>query len=255
MTASAAIAAPGHNAGPATEAEALRLRLKEEYAALLTRAAALTETEAKLPTINTEDLAKRATDYRDQVRKCTAALEAAHKAAKEPFLEAGRVVDSTLLAVSKGLKELNIRISLLLGAYQEDKAEAERKVRAAEAERLAEDARKKEAAALAAMETAPAATAEAALDTAIAAQGQVAAAEAAAQAPASELGRVHGDFGATASLRKEWKHKDVDRATLNLEALRPYLPMDGIDTAIRAYIKAGGRKLDGCVIFDRPISR
>lgn len=61
---------------------------------------------------------------------------------------------------------------------------------------------------------------------------------------------VTGDYGATTGLRKFWDFKDVNRAEIDLEALRPYLTQDAIESALRQYIKAGSRTIKGAVIFE-----
>lgn len=74
--------------------------------------------------------------------------------------------------------------------------------------------------------------------------------ERAASARAADLSRTRGDLGSVASLRTDWVHDGYDRDTIDLEALRQHLPSDAIDSAIRAFIKAGGRQLRGTVIFE-----
>ncbi len=64
------------------------------------------------------------------------------------------------------------------------------------------------------------------------------------------MSRTRGEYGSMSSLRTSWVFDEIDRATLDLEALRPYLPTDGLDKAVRAFIKAGGRELKGTNIFE-----
>jgi len=49
---------------------------------------------------------------------------------------------------------------------------------------------------------------------------------------------------------REWTFKDLDRDKLDLEKLRQHIPADALDKAVRSFVKAGGRELAGCTIFD-----
>ncbi|NJM13185.1 MAG: hypothetical protein HC889_16130 [Synechococcaceae cyanobacterium SM1_2_3] len=65
----------------------------------------------------------------------------------------------------------------------------------------------------------------------------VRAAERDAEASPAELSRTRSSFG-MAGLRSAWKCNDWKRAELDLEALRQHLPADGIEQAIRSWIRA-----------------
>ena len=75
----------------------------------------------------------------------------------------------------------------------------------------------------------------------------------AAEAKPADLSRIRGDHGSVMSLRSNWVHDEgsLDRATLDLEGLREHLPVEALHKAIRSYIKAGGRELDGVRIFEQ----
>ena len=64
------------------------------------------------------------------------------------------------------------------------------------------------------------------------------------------LSRVRGEAGSVSSLRTYWTFRNLDRRTVNLEALRHHLPVDGLESAVRSYIAAGGRELAGVEIFE-----
>ena len=81
----------------------------------------------------------------------------------------------------------------------------------------------------------------------------VKAAQAAAVKPA-ELSRTRGDYGAVSSLRTQWVFDEIDRASLDLEALRFHIPADGLEKAVRSFIKAGGRELRGTRIFETTVA-
>ena len=71
----------------------------------------------------------------------------------------------------------------------------------------------------------------------------------AADAKAAELHTTRGDYGSSSSLRTFWDFTDLDRRSIELQALRYHLPEDALEKAIRSFIKAGGRELLGVRIF------
>ena len=68
-------------------------------------------------------------------------------------------------------------------------------------------------------------------------------------ASAADLVRTHTGMGVVATLKTSWAFEITDRTKIDLESLRPYLPLDAIEKAVRAYVRAGGRELAGCRIF------
>ena len=72
-----------------------------------------------------------------------------------------------------------------------------------------------------------------------------------ADANQAELSRTRGELGSVSSLRTDWVHDSVDRSALDLEALRQHIPADALDTAIRSFVRAGGRTLRGARIFEQ----
>ena len=42
----------------------------------------------------------------------------------------------------------------------------------------------------------------------------------------------------------------LDRDALDLSTLRPFLPLDALEKAVRGFIRAGGRELKGVRIFE-----
>jgi hypothetical protein len=76
-----------------------------------------------------------------------------------------------------------------------------------------------------------------------------------AQAGSSELGRTRGGLGSMASLTQRWAIEDIQRHSLDLEALRDHLPIGALETAVRSWIDAnkdglrdGKAKLRGATI-------
>lgn len=62
--------------------------------------------------------------------------------------------------------------------------------------------------------------------------------------------RVRGDQGSLSTTRIDWDGHLVNRAELDLEALRPYFREDDINFAIKQFVKAGHRELKGACIFE-----
>ena len=56
-------------------------------------------------------------------------------------------------------------------------------------------------------------------------------------------------MGGVATLVTRWAFEVENRAKLNLEPLRPYLSLEEIEKAGRAFVRAGGRTLSGARIF------
>ena len=147
-------------------------------------------------------------------------------------------------------------------------AEAKAKRDADEAFRLAEQRRKEEAARLKqgereaeqarveASRTAKSAErtagrADRALETAERQEGAAVAKETRVEmAKPADYGRVRGEYGGLGTLTRKWTFANLDRATIDLRALRPFIPMDGLERAVRAFIDAGGRELRGVDIFE-----
>jgi len=76
-----------------------------------------------------------------------------------------------------------------------------------------------------------------------------------AEATPAELSRVRGEYGAVASLHREWTFGDLDRNALDLETLRPYFAVADLEKAVRAFIRAGGRSCRGVRIFETTTTR
>lgn len=229
--------------------------LEEETLDLRTRRDELLGSVSRVPaSIEDEDTNKRAADLVRMVTACRKKAETNRVDRKEPFLAAERSVDAAYKKITDPLDLAKKQVEQRMTAFQRAKADAERRAREAEARRQWEEAerqRQEAAAAAAAMRT------EEDLEAAAAAEDrakqQAADAERArreAAAKPAELSRSRGDFGAVASLHTFWNFADLDRDTVDLEALRQHLPIDAIEKAVRSFIKAGERKLRGCTIFE-----
>lgn len=239
-----------------TDADALRLRLAEDNDALIRRHNELLGAEDRLPEVVDDDAAGRVADYIKQATACAKAIDGSRVAAKEPFLEGGRNVDGFFKKYTDGLGSLKRRVEAKLSVYLRDKADRERRQREDEA-RIAREAAAqadRDAMALAAAAKVTTAQADAALDTAVRAQTASLQADRAADAKPADLARTRGDYGSLATLRREWTFKDMDRAALDLEALRAHIPTDALEKAVRSAIKAGARDLRGVTIYENQVA-
>ena len=204
--------------------------------------------------VDSDDLAGKIADFIKQITAAMKSAEAARVAAKEPHLEAGRIVDGMFKKITDPLDGAKRRIEQRLTLWQRKKAEEERR-RREQAERAARE--EAERAAKEAAERAAAMRVEADLDAALNAEALAAQAAAdaerakkAAEAKAADMSRQCGDYGATASLRTEWVSRVVDRQMIDLETLRPHIALDALEKAVRSFVRAGGRQLVGAEIHE-----
>lgn len=236
----------GHN-NPPDDAAILRDLLAQEAAEITKRRDDLLAALDRLPaSCADDDQAGRLGDFVKQITACSKAAEAMRVGRKEPFLAQGRVVDGFFKVTTDALSRAKTRVeSDLLGPYLRAKAAAER-ARQEEAARLAREEAERQAAA---------ARTDTDLNKAVETEARaIKHEEAAAQKPA-EHARTRGDFGAVATLRTEWRSEIVDRATIDLTALRPYFATADIEKALRAAVKAGARDIAGARIYEAQLAR
>lgn len=282
--------AAGHNQPP-SEQEIIQDKLREKYKELIDRRDTLLASFTRSPGICTDDETDgKLADLKKLITGCDKAIEGARVAEKEPYLMGERAVDGYFKFLAKPLTEAAAAIQRVQTDYKIRKerearlaAEAEARRRAEEAERQRAEFEARERAALEAQRAAEAAqrAAEeaAAKDRAHAAkleadakaareraerqaketadaEAAAASAQKAANVKPAELSRGRGELGAVSSLRTTWTFDPatLNRHDLDLEKLRPYLPLAAIETAIRGYIKAGGRELAGVTIFEQKVS-
>lgn len=251
----------GHNVAPA-DADPLRERLQSDHEKLVNRRDELLAAVTRAPTVvETEDDAKRMADFAQQLLTFVKEAKAIHQSEKAPYLEGGRTVDSFLHTliddIDDGKKEIDRRRKI----YADAKAAEERRRREEEARKAREA---EEAARKAAEEAAAALQNETDLQQAIEAEEQAEAARKAAEnaareaaAKPAELGRTRGDCGGITTLKRFWNWRQLDRDSIDLDALRQHLPIDAIEKALRSWISAnkedlekGTVKLTGVEIFE-----
>ena len=235
-------------------------------------------------------------DFSDQIFKCIKHAKAMHHDEKEPFLTAGRTVDAFMHSIVDVLEKGRADIDERDKAYLDRKAaierqrrkEVERKAReeAAAAQKTADEAAAKQRDETArtqklADEAATKLREEDDLEKAIEAEAEVARlaaladeetkkaddeakrlaliaekAKKDADAKPAELSRTRGEYGSVKSLKHFWDHVDLDRSTIDLEALRQHIPTDALDKAVRSWINANkdelraGKQLAGVRIFE-----
>ena len=237
---------------------ALRENLAEQFRELANRAKQLLEAEGRVPAeVPDDDVAGKVTDFIKQITAATKQAETHRTAAKEPHIAAGKAVDGFFKGISDPLDALKGRLNGRLTAYlrlKEAKAREERLRAEREAAAAAEKARREAAEAEARAQTA------AQLDHAIVAENTAQKAEAdlaqaskAADVKAAPLSRTRGDLGAMSSLRTFWDFKNFNPAKISAEdfaKLKPGIPVSAFEQGIRAYIRAEGRTLDCCEIFE-----
>lgn len=217
----------GHNSGLGLDGLATR---NDE---LLVRKAELIDAMQRVPDeIGDDAVSGKVGDFVKQLTSCGKALDDARKQEKEPFLEAGRQVDAFFRGPIDEIDAAKKECARRQTAYLTKKEAAERARLKAEADALAAKAKD-----------------EAALEAAIKIE------EAATSTKAAELTRVTSNHGTTVSLRSEWTFRNLDREAIDLGKLRPYLPIDALEKAVRAAIKAGVRKIDGVEIYENKVAR
>lgn len=165
-----------------------------------------------------------------------------------PLLEGKRVIDSFFKDFMARLDKAQAALGVRGTVYLRKKAAAER------AKREAEEAVAREAAAKAQREAAEAVKSgnveKAALAQAKADEHETRADQAAdaAGAKVSELARTQTVAGSS-TLEEKWTFEIEDLNTIDLNALRPFLPQTAIEQALRAFVKSGRRQITGARIF------
>lgn len=243
----------GHNSQ--VDVDLLHDRLHNEFQPLKDRRDELIAACERIPgEIKDEETAGRVADQIKQVSACIKTANGSRAQVKQPYLDGGRLVDTFFKGVTDPLDKAKKDVQQKLTVWERAKAAEERR-RREEAERKARE--EAEAARKAAEEAAAKLESDDDLNGAIDAEeaanqaaADAARAEKEADAKAAALHTTRGDYGASSSLRTFWSFRNLNRDAIDLNALRPHLPQDALEKAVRAYIKAGGRQLTGVEIFE-----
>lgn len=238
--------------------ETLREKLQDDHGDLLRRRDDLLEAATRVPPIVDDDIAGKVSDFIKQLTALAKTAEAKRTDAKEPYLEGGRNIDGFFKSITDPVGKAKQFVERRLTEYLREK-EAQARREREEQQRLAREAAERaraeaeaKAKALADEQSLSAAIeAEKAAETASA---DLVKAEQAADVKAAELSRTRGEYGSVASLRTQWVFDEINRETIDLEALRHHLPTAALETAVRSFIKAGGRELRGTTIYETTIA-
>lgn len=130
---------------PDIAADPLLDRLSEQYAGLRARTAELAAALERVPSKIDEETIDRAAGFVKQVKTCAKEAEAARKAEKDDYLQAGRKVDGFFAGLLDALKRTADEVERRMQAYLKAKADEERRRREEEA-RIAREAAAKAAA-------------------------------------------------------------------------------------------------------------
>lgn len=244
---------------PPSDAEQILSALEFDSLPLLERRDELLGAVDRMPAeIADDEVAGKVTDLIKLIAACSKNAESERTATKEPHLQAGRVIDGFFKQITDPLATAKRTAETRLTNWQRKQAEFERR-RREETERRAreeaERARQEAEAQAAAMETPE--DLDAAVTAAALARQAEADAERAQQettAKAADLSRQRGSMGSVASLRTFWDFTDLERSQIDLNGLRPYIPLDALEKAVRVFIKSGGRQLAGVRIFENTTS-
>jgi len=179
-------------------------------------------------------------------------VDAARVAEKEPYLTAGREVDSFFKPTLDRLSRIAVAFQRIADDHaRAQAAEARRKAEEEAARARAEAQRQREIAERAAAAE-RARTAAKAEDRAAVADARAEEAERLAAAPSASLvGQTTTASGVTASGKAVWVHEITDYDRIPLDLLRPYLKREHVEAALRQFVKfnTNTKPLTGVKIF------
>lgn len=246
------VALAGHNQPP-SDLDIVQYRLSVQEIEIQESLDAVTSTPVP-EVIEDELVAGQITERLKSLKGVRKRVEAAHKEVKAPYWECCGAVDSWKKKLEAKLEEHERKAVKPLDTYLAKKAQEERERRLAfakqqqeEADRLAEEARKHQAAGIA----------ETAIELATAsAQAEATAERVAASAvtkKSNELAKSYSETGSSASQRVAWVGEIIDLAAIDLEKLRPYFTHAEIEKALKAFVRNGGRECAGALIEEKAI--
>lgn len=238
----------GHNAPP-LDADPLLVRLQENHADLLERRDILAAACERAPEkIDDEETAGKMADFvQKQIDPFLKRSKEVHTSEKEPFLSAGRTVDGFWHTLIDDLEKWKIKLNKVRKTYADEKAAEERKRREEDARVAREEQARLEREAA---EKAAALRTQGDLEKAISAEEAAEKARIEAEKAmklaaekAAILGRSRGEHGGMTTLKEFWNFSDMDRAKIDLEALRPHLQIEAMERAIKSWINANEETL------------
>lgn len=228
----------GHN-NPPNDVVVVRETLSQNNAELIERHHDLLADVDRAPQkIEDEETAQQATDLIKMMNACAKSLYAKRVEAKEPYLTLGRAVDGFFAPLIDELKGAKSKIERVLGSYLQRKADAERRQREEEARLAREEANRLAAEAAAAEAAKMPVMADQKISEAVAAEKQADKAQVEAEVRPAKLASVHGSYGSRSSLRSYKVALINDRASLDLESLRPHFSEAHIQVALNSWMAA-----------------
>ena len=231
----------GHNLPP-KDADPIRDRLTDQYADLMARQTELLASFERAPEIVDDDkISGKFGDLAKEMRTCIANIKTARVSEKDPYLNGGRSVDAFFFGIDGPLKKAMEILRDRSDIYLIAKAEKEKCIAEKAAKVAAEEAARLEAKA----------KTDADIETAIELTEEARRQEKIATEKPAERARTRGELGSVSTLHTEWVGEILSYDTLDLEALRPHIPRDALDKAVRAYVKTGARQLAGAKIYEK----
>lgn len=255
-------------------------RLASEYPHLITVVDELVAKAELITVVDSEESKGTVTSLIKHFREAYKRVKGIHEPEKMPFLERGRGVDSFCFALmdkivkrdKKARDGAADRLNAMLTAYDVRVEAAERERRRLAAEETARKAREAEQARIKAEQEAEElrqaadrarkpetavvkqeAATEAAAEASSARVEETVAAAAAEEAhigtlaTSADIMRQRNDDGVLSTMGTEKFREILDRKTLDLEKLRPYLPMPALETALNKYAESVGYSSDASV--------
>ncbi len=226
-------------------------QLKADFAHVEAGIVDLEAAAAELPSVleDDEDLAS-VTGIATKLAAAAKRCEEIRTEQNRPYLDASKLLnDHFKHDLVARLVAAKSKLETAASAYLRKKAAREQ----VERDRIAAEARQKAEAAAAkvaeAVKTGDVAAATAAVTQSNTLSAFAAKTSAAAVAPKSDMARTKTTAG-TAGLASTWTFEIEDINRIDLEALRPYLPVTFIQQALRAFVKAGRREISGARIYE-----
>ena len=224
--------------------------LAVQYADLLADVGPLGDRAASLPKkIDSDILLGRLGDVVKDAGKLIKRLDTARSSEVDPHLTAQREINGFFKGVTEGIDAIKRRLEGVATDYQRAKAAEERRAREEAARKLREEEDRQRAIAEAAAAQNQPGKALKHDDRAEEAAENARRAELSARASAADLTRVRSGSGTVATTRTAWKGEVVEAAKIDLEKLRPYLPLEALQKALNSAVRMGVRDCAGTRIF------
>ncbi|MEH6474445.1 MAG: hypothetical protein V7727_02095 [Sneathiella sp.] len=251
------VALKGHNKGPKINKPRNTKPKKETLDQLLARRSADITKKAqdvidgvdRMPEIIEDDAkADMATGYISQIKKIAKEADNTRIEINAPYLNATNKINALFNAgirdplnrATKTAEDRLLPYTTMKEAQAEEVARLARVKAQEEADKAAEEAERLAAA------NKPFAAQEALIKS----EKKVEEAFKVGRAPTGPT--IRSSFGgATASTKKEWTGEVENVLELDLNSLRMLIPADALERAVKAFVKAGGRKLAGARIFEK----